>query len=428
MRPSSNLYNNLTPILESSDDEMKPIIEASDNESDKSLEEIPSLMEIPSNYTDSRSPTDSHDSIKQADHDFNSIDAMKKKIATTSTVISQESSKKPSKASKKRETVALIFNDDIEKGEVMAKNLSKSGCNVVAIIKNFNSIVASSLVKIPRVTVLVLNSTDPKKIAPVIEGAHRAILMTDNWESFENEKEERKAISLILACHQLKMSQLILSTIENRKSLKKKGLKSQIQKGNPPKFEGMKKARRVAKKTKVQLLHMMTAYRDYKKSDESMCLLSAGKGAPFVVRSDSRPQSKPQEIPGEIEMASPKEFSGEANGERTPVEPTVEPTVTLKPMTTEVDSLATDTIPKGSSVQTTIIIMLFLSSLLGSIWLISSHSDDIRAAIEEKLSEIDFSSLTSIRAAIEYKMEDMDSPSLPPFMHTLFESIVKFTS
>jgi len=250
------------------------------------------------------------------------------------------------------------------------------------------------------VTVLVLDSTDPKKIAPVIEGANRAILMTENWESFESDKEERKAISLILACHQLKMPQMILSTIENKKTLKKRGLQSQIQQDKPPKFEGMKKARRVAKKTKVQLLHMITAYRDYNKSDDSMCLLSAGKGAPFVVRSDAPPKSKSKKIPGEIKLATPEAVESTSDAVETP------PAAT--------DALVIDKDTKGSSVQTTTMVVLLLSFLC-SYWVISNG--DIRTAIEERLPEMDLSSLQIIRYAIEDKIADIGLPSVPPFMN-----------
>mmetsp|Transcript_5681 Transcript_5681/g.8756 ORF Transcript_5681/g.8756 Transcript_5681/m.8756 type:complete len:618 (-) Transcript_5681:272-2125(-) len=190
----------------------------------------------------------------------------------------------------KRETVAVVFNDDFGDGEVVARSLSVSGCNVVVILKSFNTLVASSLLKIPRVTVLVLDSTDTKKFMTVLEGIDRAIMMTKYWEKFESKREERKALALITACHRVGVSQIIMSTVENVRPLKKRGIPSQVSNDQLPTFAGMKKVRRVAKKTKVQVLHMITSYRDYTKSDKSMCLLSAGKGTPVVIRSHSLAQ------------------------------------------------------------------------------------------------------------------------------------------
>jgi len=184
-----------------------------------------------------------------------------------------------------RETVAVIFNDDIADGEVVTRSLSVSGCNVIVILRTFNTLVASNLLKIPNVTVLVLDSTDSKKYASMLEGVDRAILMTKYWEKFESKREERKALALITACHQVGVSQIIISTVENVRPLKKRGIPSQVTKDQRPTFAGMKKARRFAKKTKIQLLHMLTSYRDYTKSNKSMCLLSAGKGEPVVIRS-----------------------------------------------------------------------------------------------------------------------------------------------
>mmetsp|Transcript_25340 Transcript_25340/g.35533 ORF Transcript_25340/g.35533 Transcript_25340/m.35533 type:complete len:604 (+) Transcript_25340:351-2162(+) len=205
-----------------------------------------------------------------------------------------KSKRKPSSPRKHnhhgKETVALIFNDDFGDGEVVARSLSVSGCNVVVILKSFNTLVASSLLKIPRVTVLVLDSTDPKKFMAVLEGIDRAIMMTKYWEKFESKREERKALALITACHRVGVSQIIMSTVENVRPLKKRGIPSQVSNDQLPTFTGMKKVRRVAKKTKVQVLHMITSYRDYTKSDKSMCLLSAGKGTPVVIRSHSLAQ------------------------------------------------------------------------------------------------------------------------------------------
>lgn len=162
--------------------------------------------------------------------------------------------------------VVAVFNANTFQGASMVRALSKSGSSVIAIVRVFTSRKTKALLQLNHVVVKVADSHDLSALSKAVEGAHRAFLVTKSWDRFENFVEEKQALMVVEACSQKNVRHLVLSSFEDTKHLRQKGLKSQIipkRDGTvQPTFEGMQTLKESARKRNVQLTHMITSYVD----------------------------------------------------------------------------------------------------------------------------------------------------------------------
>lgn len=165
----------------------------------------------------------------------------------------------------KKEVVA-VFNANTVQGGSMVRALGKRGSSVIAIVRVFTSQKTKALLKLNNVVVKVADSHDEAALSKAVEGANRAFLVTKYWERFENFVEEKQAMIVVEACSQKNVHHLVLSSFEDTKHLREKGLKSQIipkRDGTiQPTFEGMQPLKELARQRNVQLTHMITSYVD----------------------------------------------------------------------------------------------------------------------------------------------------------------------
>jgi hypothetical protein len=186
------------------------------------------------------------------------------------------------KRRKKRDLVA-VFNANTPEGGSIVRSLSaKKEYNVVAIVRVITSKNAKRLLRLPRVSVKVADSThDSDGLADAIHGADRCFLVTQFWEKFENAMEERQALTVLEACDKAGVQHLVFSTFEDTKQLRERKEKSQIvpdAEGKvTPKFRGMKNVRKLAKGLGIRTTHMITSYLDQEASRKSICLIQ-GEG------------------------------------------------------------------------------------------------------------------------------------------------------
>jgi len=195
---------------------------------------------------------------------------------------------RPSTAQPTNEIVA-VFNANTSEGKSMVRVLAKSGSQVVAIVRVFTSRNTKSLLKLGKnVVVKVADSHDEAALAKAVEGAHRAFLVTTYWDRFDSSLEEKQAFIVLDACASQNVHQLVLSSFEDTKVLREKGLKSQIVPRRDgtitPTFEGMKEFKEAAKERNIQLTHMCTSYLDQENSKKSLCLI-VGENGNLIVNS-----------------------------------------------------------------------------------------------------------------------------------------------
>mmetsp|Transcript_23984 Transcript_23984/g.37050 ORF Transcript_23984/g.37050 Transcript_23984/m.37050 type:complete len:467 (+) Transcript_23984:95-1495(+) len=201
-----------------------------------------------------------------------------------------KAARKKKKCKRGFETVAIVFDEDRLEGQLMVESLAKSKSNIIVVLSKFDSELANDLLKMKRVSVTFVDTTEPLKVAKAIEGADRAVMISKYWEKLKPD-EEIRALALVEACEMNGISSLMLSTLEDTAHLRHTGLTSQIQpQANgliEPKFRGMKTLRRAARKSHVRVSHMLTSYLDYRHSKASLCLISGGRGRPLNVISSN---------------------------------------------------------------------------------------------------------------------------------------------
>ena len=184
-----------------------------------------------------------------------------------------------------REKVA-VFNANTPEGNSMVRALTKSGCDVVALVRVFTSKNTKSLLKLPHVQVKVADSHNQAELSSACQGVHRAFFCTTYWECFDSTLEETQATIIVNACAENKVHHLVFSSFEDTKTLKERNIKSQIMPDQHgiiwPQFKGMKEIKRFARKQKVMLTHMLTSYIDQEKSKKSLCLIVGGNGTLIV--------------------------------------------------------------------------------------------------------------------------------------------------
>lgn len=143
-----------------------------------------------------------------------------------------------------------------------------------------------ALLQIPNVTVKVADALDKEAVVKAWKGVHRAFLCLPKWESFESPLEEEQAALVLEACVTNQVPHLVFSTFEDTKLLRQKGLKSQIVPDAhgriQPKFTAMKDLKRDARRSNVQLTHMITSYLDQENSKKSLCLIMGPNGKLIV--------------------------------------------------------------------------------------------------------------------------------------------------
>lgn len=184
---------------------------------------------------------------------------------------------------RRNDEVVAVFNANTSEGKSMVRALAKSGSQVVAIVRVFTSRNTKSLLKLGKnVVVKVADSHDEAALAKAVEGAHRAFLVTTYWERFDSALEEKQAYIVLNACASQNVHHLVLSSFEDTRLLREKGLKSQIVPRRDgtitPKFEGMQALKEAAEKLNVQLTHMITSYVDQENSKKSLCLIVGENG------------------------------------------------------------------------------------------------------------------------------------------------------
>jgi putative NADH-flavin reductase len=189
-------------------------------------------------------------------------------IASTREIFSPSRDKLPESPlfDEKKEEVVAVFNANTVEGGSMVRALSKRGSKVIAIVRVFTSRNTKALLKLNNVVVKVADSHDEAALSKAVEGAHRAFLVTTYWERFESSLEEKQAAIVVEACSKKNVHHLVLSSFEDAKILREKGLKSQIVPKRDgtiqPKFEGMQRLKDLARKRNVQLTYMITSYVD----------------------------------------------------------------------------------------------------------------------------------------------------------------------
>jgi hypothetical protein len=177
-----------------------------------------------------------------------------------------------------KEEVVAVFNANTAEGGSMVRALNGRGSKVIAIVRVFTSRNTKALLKLKNVLVKVADSHDEAALSKAVKGAHRAFLVTTYWERFENSLEERQASIVLEACSKNNVHHLVLSSFEDTKVLREKGLKSQIVPKRDgtiqPKFEGIQHLKELARERNVQLTHMITSYVDQvRMSVPLLCLL-----------------------------------------------------------------------------------------------------------------------------------------------------------
>ena len=165
----------------------------------------------------------------------------------------------------------------------MVRALAKSGSQVVAIVRVFTSRNTKSLLQLGKnVVVKVADSHDEAALQKAVQGADRAFMCTTYWNRFDSALEETQALIVLEACASQHVQHLVLSSFEDTKVLRQKGLKSQIVPSKngilTPNFEGMKSLKRAAKERNVMLTHMVTSYLDQEHSKKSLCLIVGENG------------------------------------------------------------------------------------------------------------------------------------------------------
>ena len=185
--------------------------------------------------------------------------------------------------------VVAVFNANTKEGKSIVRALAKSGSHVVAIVRVFTSRNTKSLLKLGKnVVVKVADTHDEAALAKAVEGAHRAFLVTTYWDRFDSSLEEKQAFLVLNACASQHVCHLVLTSFEDTKALKEKGLKSQIVPRRDgtitPTFEGMKALKEAAREQNVQLTHMITSYLDQEHSKKSLCLI-VGENGNLIVQS-----------------------------------------------------------------------------------------------------------------------------------------------
>lgn len=184
-----------------------------------------------------------------------------------------------------REKVA-VFNANTPEGNSMIRALTKSGCDVVAIVRVYTSKNTKALLKLPHVEVKIADSQNQAELTRGCQGVRRAFLCTTFWECFGSTLEEKRATFIVNACAENMVHHLVFSSFEDTKTLKKSKLKSQIKPDQHgiiwPQFKGMRDIKRYARKQKVMLTHMLTSYIDQEKSKKSLCLIVGGNGTLIV--------------------------------------------------------------------------------------------------------------------------------------------------
>lgn len=180
-----------------------------------------------------------------------------------------------------KETVA-VFNSNTAGGKSMVRALSKSGCDVVAIVRVFTSKNTNHFLKLANVSVKVADLQDEAAVVRALVGVNRAFLCLKSWEKFESRLEEEQAQLVLRACETSRVPHLVFSTFEDTKKLRDSGDKSQIVPNQDglvkPDFSAMKAIKKEAKTRKVQLTHMITSYLDQEQSKKSLCLLVGENG------------------------------------------------------------------------------------------------------------------------------------------------------
>ena len=182
--------------------------------------------------------------------------------------------------------IVAVFNANTPDGSSVVRALSTSGAMVVAIVRVFTSKNTKALLQIPRVTVKVADILDADAVHRALAGVHRAVLCLTHWEKFESKHEAQQAELILTACSTNRVPHLVFSTFEDTRSLREKGLKSQIvpdaQGRIRPKFKEMKDLKRRARQNGVQLTHLITSYLDQENSKKSLCLIVGENGKLIV--------------------------------------------------------------------------------------------------------------------------------------------------
>jgi len=185
------------------------------------------------------------------------------------------------------ETVA-VFNANTTDGSRIVRALSKSGANVVAIVRVFTSKNTESLLQMPNVKIHVGGQLDEQAaVKALTHGVDRVFLCLKYWERFTSDIERQQAEYIVKACVAGNVPYLVFSTFEDTKLLRASGYKSQIVpdvKGHlePPQFENMQTVKKMAKSSNIKLTHMITSYLDEEKSKKSLCLIVGENGKLIV--------------------------------------------------------------------------------------------------------------------------------------------------
>jgi hypothetical protein len=200
-----------------------------------------------------------------------------------------------------KQEVVAVFNANTAEGKSMVRALAKSGSQVVAIVRVFTSRNTKSLLQLGQnVVVKVADSHDLAALSKAVQGANRAFMCTTYWDRFDSALEEKQALIVLEACASQNVQHLVLSSFEDTKVLRQKGLKSQIVPRKDgtvmPNFEGMSFLRNAAKEKNVMLTHMVTSYLDQENSKKSLCLI-VGENGKLLVNSHIPLEEKNQLTP-----------------------------------------------------------------------------------------------------------------------------------
>jgi len=182
-----------------------------------------------------------------------------------------------------------VFNANTPEGSTMVRVLSEKGLRVVAAVRVYTSRQTKKLLKLEGVTVKVADWSDENSLLKVAEGCTRAFVVTKFWERFDSPLEEQMATNILRACAQVKppIKHLVLATFEDTLDLRARNRKSQLVPTRDgrifPRFDGMYKIDKMAKKWRVQITHMMTSYLDDEEQKKSLILIR-GENARIIVQ------------------------------------------------------------------------------------------------------------------------------------------------
>jgi hypothetical protein len=191
-------------------------------------------------------------------------------------------------------SIVAVFNANTKEGGSMVRALvvadnSSQSIVVIAVVRVFTSKNTKRLLKLPNVVVKVADSHDEAALTHAIHSAHRAFLVTKYWEKFDSWLEESQANIIVRACGNAGVSHLVLSSVEDTKTLVETNKKSQIVPDSHgiihPKFEGMRNLRQLARQNNVLLTHMLTSYVDQEHSKKSVALIMSERGKLVVSES-----------------------------------------------------------------------------------------------------------------------------------------------